>query len=174
MSHIKPSRPAARSVGAPITLARAGLAGLALATLSGSLAHAAYGVRTVVGTSYQQSSGTLSPNGFDEGACNSNVCHVLFQQTPQKKPLIVEHVSCRVRTSAGSLIDGLLVSRKGQTFPGRRTYLAPVATASGYWVINTPVKHLLASGEHPIVLIRNTFATAWTLECGIAGELQEP
>ena len=73
------------------TLARAccaGLAGLALVILSASLAEADYGPRDKIGANYQQTSSTLSPNGINEGVCNStSTCYVLFQVAPQQRAL---------------------------------------------------------------------------------------
>ena len=152
----------------------AGIAGFALVILPASLAEATYGPRTKIGTNYQQSSSTTSPNGLTEGSCDGLlICNVLFQVTPAQKALIVQHVSCRVQVSAGSLRYGRLGTRQGQTFPLRHTLLVPVPTASGHLVVNSPVLHLVESGERPVVFFENSVTPGlWFAECTISGQLQ--
>jgi hypothetical protein len=155
------------------TLARACRAGFALAILSASLAQADYGPRTTIGNSYQQTSTTPSANGINEGSCSGlSDCHILFQAAPQQKRLIVQHMACLVVVSAGDLHFGSILTRKGQTL--KRTYLLPVHTTSGFWVVNTPVMHLFESGERPLVRFLNSTNANWGVECNISGRLQQP
>ena len=155
------------------TLARAGLAGIALVILSASFAEAIYGPRTKIGNNYQQTSSTTSPNGSTEGSCNTNICYVLFQVPPAQKSLIVQHVSCRVRlVSGGEIREIILRSRKGQTFPLRSTFVVPVPTSGDYRVVNSPVMHLVESGERPQLFFHNSQTTIWVLDCSISGRLQ--
>jgi hypothetical protein len=158
------------------TLARTCLAGLALVVLSASLANAIYGPRTTIGNNYQQTSSTTSPDGTNAGNCNGvATCYVLFQVTPAQKPLIVQHVSCRASISAGGLLYGYLRSRNGQTVPLRRTHLLPVNTTGTWWVVNSPVMHLLESGERPVVFFQNSATANWgNMDCNISGQLKQP
>jgi hypothetical protein len=153
---------------------RAGAAGLALVILSTSLAAAGYGPRTKLGDNYQQWSDVTSTNALAPGPCNNTTnCYVLFQAIPQNRPLIVEHVGCRVIKSNGSLRSAHLRTRKGQTFPFRWTPLKPrTATAAARVAINSPVKHLLKSGERPFFWFVGTVATQWAIDCSISGTLQ--
>ena len=156
---------------------RACLAGFALVILSASLAEAIYGPRTKIGANYQQTSTTMSLHGFTEESCNGNAgCVVLFQRPLGQKPLIVQHVSCRVNINAGSLRSGVLQTWKGSTstFPRKRTYLVPVPTGGNVWVVNSPVMHLVESGERPVVLLTNSAVIGWFVECSISGTLQQP
>ena len=155
------------------TLARTCLAGLALVVLSASLAKAIYGPRTTIGKNYQQFSNTMSTNGIDQAQCvNAENCYVLFQLTPQQKPLTVQHVSCRVTVGVGEIRQGKLLTRKGQDFMFRQTVLVPVPTSSTWWAVNSPVMHLVKSGERPIIFFQNSPAASWALECSISGRLQ--
>jgi hypothetical protein len=152
---------------------RACLAGFALVILSASLAEATYGPRTKIGANYQQTSSTTSPNGSTAGSCNTNVCYVLFQVPPAQKSLIVQHVSCRVRlVSGGEIREVILRTRKGQDFPRRSTFLVPVPTSGDYRVVNSPVMHLVESGERPQLFIHNSQDTIWVVDCSISGKLQ--
>jgi len=157
------------------TIARACLAGFALVILSASLAGATYGPRTKIGTNYQQTSNTRSNNGSFEGNCNGlPICAVLFQRTVGQKPLIVQHVSCVGQVSAGSLRSASLGTYKEGTFPLRQTQLVPVATTGGWWVMNSPVKHLVESGERPFVFFNNSAGADWlSVQCTISGTLQQ-
>jgi hypothetical protein len=160
-----------------ITLARVchtGLAGLFLAILSASLAEATYGPKTVVGEHYQQTSGSMSANGINEGSCgSSNHCYVLFQPVPQQKALIVQHVSCYAYASAGVLRYGYLGGQKQGTFLLRRKHLVPVHTSGSEWVVNSPVTYLVKPGDRPHVHLRNTTnSPLWLVECDISGQLQ--
>jgi hypothetical protein len=161
-----------------ITIARTGhacLAASALVFLSASLAQAEYGPRTTIGANYQQTSNTQSLDGTNAGSCNGNgTCLVLFQVAPAQKPLIVQHVSCRVSVSAGGLVLGYLGTRKGQTFAFKRTQLLPVNTAGSHSVINNPVMHLFETGERPFVYLDNSAAANWGVECNISGQLKQP
>jgi len=153
---------------------RAGLAGFALVILSASLAEATYGPRTKIGTNYQQTSTTTSENAINEGNCSGgNTCFVLFQVPPGQKSLIVQHVSCRLGVSPGTnLLYGWLQTRNGQDFPLRRTSFVPVPTADIWWVVNSPVMHLVKAGERPVVLFVNSAGANWSAECTISGKLQ--
>lgn len=166
------------STGNANTLARsccAGLAGLALVILSGSLAETAYGPKTTIGANYQQTSDTTSVNQINQAACVAAFnCYFLFQTAPQQKPLIVQHVSCRVFASVGELRYGELRTREGQALPFIRTPLAPVSTGGGWWVVNTPVMHLLKSGERAYVGFNSGAAADWNGVCTISGRLQQP
>ena len=157
-------------------IARACLAGSALVILSASLAQAEYGPRTTIGANYQQTSTTTSINGIAEGSCNGNsFCYILFQAAPAQKPLIVQHVACGAFVSAGGLNAATLRTRKGQTFPLKRTNLAPVNFTSTWWAVNTPVMHLLESGERAFVVLSNSGIATWTfVECNISGKLIGP
>jgi hypothetical protein len=151
------------------------LAGLALVDLPASLAEAAYGPRTKIGKNYQQSSNTRSTNGSTEGSCNGfGFCYILFGLPSGQKALIVQHVSCLVSVAAGSLLYGSLRTRKGQTFPFRRTALMAVPTTTGTrWVVNSPVMHLVQSGERPFVFLQNSTNANWgSTICTISGKLQ--
>ena len=155
------------------TLARTCLAGFALVILSASLAGAVFGPRTKIGDNYQQTSTTTSTNGTTEGSCNNiGFCYVLFQVTPAQKPLIIQHVSCRVSVSAGGLTWGHLRSRKGQSSPLKHTFLLPVNTTGNFWAVNSPVMHLLETGERPVVLVSNSAGANWSLQCNISGVLK--
>jgi hypothetical protein len=155
------------------TLAHAGLAGIALVILSASVAEATYGPRTKIGNNYQQTSTTRSLNASTEGNCNgSGSCYVLFQVPPAQKPLIVQHVACNVQVTAGDLRFGRLQTRKGSTFPLRSTHFVPVNTTGNVWVVNSPVMHLVESGERPLIVLSNSAAADWTAECTISGKLQ--
>ena len=157
---------------------RAGLACLAgsvLVILSAVVAEAFYGPRTTIGANYQQTSNTTSLDGINEGDCvGVSVCYILLQVPPQQKALIVQHVSCIVIVSAGEISNGLLRTRKGQTFPLRHTRLVPVLTTGSTWVVNSPVKHLGESGERPVVSFANSAAAHWSVECSISGTLTQP
>ena len=155
------------------TIARACLAGFAIVILPASLAEAEYGPRTKIGPNYQQSSTTTSTHGITAGNCTGSLnCVVLFQVPPGQKPLIVQHVSCRVSVSAGGLNYGLLQTRKGQAFPLRQTNLVPVPTTGNWSIVNSPVMHLVGSGERPAVFISNNAFANWTAQCTISGRLQ--
>jgi hypothetical protein len=163
------------------TIARAGRAGLAclvgsvLVILSALVAEAFYGPRTTIGANYQQTSNTMSTDGINEGVCvGVSVCYILLQVPPQQKALIVQHVSCIIIVTAGEISNGLLRTRKGQTFPLRHTRLVPVLTTGTTWVVNSPVKHLGESGERPVVSFPSSAAATWTIECSISGTLQQP
>jgi hypothetical protein len=154
-------------------IARACLVGSALVILSASLAQAEYGPRTTIGANYQQTSTTTSINGIAEGSCNGNGhCFILFQAAPAQKPLIVQHVSCTAIVSAGGLRSASLRTRKGQTFPTKRTHLLPVNIGSTFWAVNSPVMHLLETGERPVVLVSNSAGANWSLQCNISGVLK--
>ena len=157
------------------TLARTCLAGFALVVLSASLAQAQYGPRTKIGKNYQQWSETTSTNGINPSFCNGNTtCYVLFQRTPQGQQLIVQHVACRATVTTGGLTLVRLGTRKGPTFQNRNTPLVPVYTTGNYWAVNSPVMHLLKSGERPYVFFFNSTAATWGLDCSISGRLQQP
>ena len=154
---------------------RAHLAGFALVILSASLAEAEYGPRTKIGANYQQSSTTRSTNGIDPdpGSCSGVInCYVLFQVPPAQKALVVQHMSCRGHVTAGGLYTGYLRTRKGGTVPLRRTPILPVNTAAGWWVVISPVMHLVESGERPLVYLANSASANWVVECTISGKLQ--
>jgi hypothetical protein len=154
---------------------RACFAASALVTLSASLADATYGPRTKIGNNYQQTSSTMSEDGFNEVECNSvSVCYVLFQVAPAQKPLIVQHVSCVVQTSAGSLVSGSLRTRQGpQDFPFRHTRLVPIPAAiSNTWLVNSPAMHLVLPGERPQIQFLLSPSAGWSIECTISGQLQ--
>lgn len=163
---------------APLARAcRASLAGFTLVVLPASLAQATYGPRTTIGSSYQQTSDTLSVNGVDQGSsCNgiSTVCYVLFQQAPQQRPLIVQHVSCRMQVTAGELRSGHLAVRKGGTLQFRHTYLVPVHTTGNFFIMNSPVLHLVKSGQRVVIQFWNTVTGNWLGGCNISGKLQQP
>jgi hypothetical protein len=162
------------------TIARAGraglacLAGFALVILSALVAEAVYGPRTTIGANYQQTSTTQSTDGINAGSCiGVPNCYLLLQVAPQQKSLIVQHVSCVVTVSAGEVFFGRLQTRKGQTFPLRHTHL--VSTTGLGWLVNSPVKHLVESGERPLILFANNSAASnWSIECSISGTLQQP
>ena len=156
------------------TLARTCLAGLALVVLSASLANAIYGPRTTIGKNYQQWSSTESNDGVNSGNCNSTFCYLVFQAIPQQQPLIVQHVACRATVTTGGLTLVRLGTRKGPTFQNRNTPLVPVYTTGNYWAVNSPVMHLLKSGERPYVFFFNSTAATWGLDCSISGRLQQP
>jgi hypothetical protein len=151
---------------------RAYLAGFALVILTASLAEAEYGPRTKIGANYQQSSTTTSVNGIVAGTCSVGECAVLFQGASAQKALIVQHVACRVGVSTGGLAHGYLRTRKGSTFPLRFTHFVPVNTTGNVWVVNSPVMHLVESGERPLIVLSNSAAADWTAECTISGKLQ--
>jgi hypothetical protein len=155
------------------------LAGFALVTLPHSLAEAEYGPRTVFGANYEQTSNTLSLNGTNEASCNSyGSCMVLFQRAPGQKRLIVQHVSCDVTTSANLAIRRVALWSKGQTLLRRYAYLTPIRTGSistkTFWNVNSPVMHLIESGERPLVFFDTGFGSDWVAECTIAGKLLQP
>lgn len=151
------------------------LAGCALVVLSASFAGAEYGPRTTIGKNYQQTSDTTSVDGIASGNCSDSLsCYVLFQRAPQQKALIVQYVSCIVTASTGEIRIGILVTRKGQTFPLRHTNLAPVRTTGGTWAVNSPVMHLLKSGERAVVRFINSTAATWGATCNISGKLVKP
>jgi hypothetical protein len=152
------------------------LAGFALVILSASLAEAIYGPRTTIGANYQQTSNTRSADGINAGNCSGSTCAVLFQPAPQQKALIVQHVSCHLIVSAGELQVGRLFTRKGQTFPLRRTNLLPVPKPPGRWVVSSPVMHLVGSGERPVVGFQNSLSgNNWSATvCSISGQLKQP
>jgi hypothetical protein len=154
----------------------AGPAGVVLVILSASLAEATYGPRTTIGANYQQTSNTRSADGIIEGNCfGVDSCWVLFQPAPQQKALIVQHVSCHLVVSAGELQVGTLLNRKGQLLPLRSMDLLPVPTTVARWVVNSPVMHLVKSGERPVVSFLNSTNANWSvLECSISGRLQQP
>ena len=155
---------------------RAGFAGLALVVLSASLAEAEYGPRTKIGNNYQQTSTTTSLNGTDQGiSCDGfATCYVWFQQAPQQRPLIVQHVACVLAPNAGDLRYARLRSRKGQTLLLREIPLVPVPT-SGVSVMNSPVMHLLKPGERAVIQFFNSVAANWgTPHCNISGQLKQP
>jgi hypothetical protein len=161
--------------------ARAGRAGLAclaafaLVILSVLVAEAVYGPRTTIGANYQQWSTTTSLDGTNLGGCaNTTSCYILFGVPPQQKALIVRHVSCGVGVSAGGLLSGGLLTRKGQAFPGRVTVLVPVHMTGVYRVVNSPVMHLVESGERPVVFLSNSTSSSWAVECSISGTLTQP
>jgi hypothetical protein len=152
---------------------RAGLAGLAVVILSASLAAAGYGPRTKLGDNYQQWSDVTSPDALTPGPCNNTTnCYLMFQAIPRNRPLIVEHVGCRVDKSFGSLRSAHLRTRKGQTFPSKWTALVPVPMQVTEAAIDSPVKHLLKSGERPFVWFVGTLAADWAIDCSISGTLQ--
>jgi len=156
---------------------RAGLAGFVLVTLSVSFAQAEYGPRTTIGNNYQQTSDTVSENGVNQSThcTNTQFCFVLFQTAPQQKPLIVQHVSCHLSVSPGVVRTARLVTRSGQDFVGRLSYLVPVHTEGAFWVINNPVMHLLKSGERAVIRLSSSVATDWGAnDCNISGKLQQP
>jgi len=156
------------------TIRRACVAGFALVILSASLAGAEYGPRTKIGNNYQQTSTTLSTDGSTQANCNGGfACYALFSVPPGQKALVVQHVSCRVSVNAGSLLNGRLQTRKGQTFPLRRTHLVPVPTTGTWSVVNSPVRHLVESGERPLVSLFNSAIADWLAECTISGTLQQ-
>jgi hypothetical protein len=149
---------------------RAGLAGSALVILSAALAAAEFGPRAIIGKNYQQSSNT---GGVTEFACDSSsLCLLAFQPIPQQQPLLVQHVACRVNVSAGSLLTASLETWSGQTLVSRHTNLVPVATSGLWWAVNSPVIHLIKSGERPIVRFDNTAGADWFVDCNISGTLQ--
>jgi hypothetical protein len=155
------------------------LAGVALVILSASLAEAEYGPRTVFGANYQQTSNTLSLNGANEASCNgAGSCMVLFQRAPGQRRLIVQHVSCDVTTDANLEIRRVALWSRGQTLPRRYVYLTPIKTGSistkTFWNVNSPVMHLIESGERPLVFFDTGFGSDWVAECTIAGKLQQP
>jgi hypothetical protein len=153
----------------------AGFAGFALVILPASLAEATYGPRTTIGTNYQQTSTTTSANGSNPASCNGfSNCFILFQPAPAQRALIVQHVSCRVSVDAGNMSFGLLWIRKGPDLPLKRIPLLPVPTAGATWIVNSPVMHLIESGERPLVFLAGTAAAAWSAECTISGQLQQP
>ena len=157
------------------TLARSCCAGLALVILSASLAETSYGPKTTIGANYQQTSDTASKNEISQAACDATFhCYLLFQPAPQQKPLIVQHVSCRVFASAGELRWGELRSREGQAFPFRWAPLVPVSTGGGWWVVNAPVMHLVKSGERVFVAFNSGAAADWNGVCTISGRLEQP
>jgi hypothetical protein len=170
-----PGKPAMSNTPTIARACRAALAGFALVILSASLAEAEYGPRTTIGVNYQQTSTTTSTDGINEGSCNgSSSCAILFQRAPEQKRLIVQHVSCRVNLSTGGLRYGILQTRKGQTFPLRRTYLTALNTGT-FSVVNSPVMHLVESKENPLLSLQNSANANWfTLQCSISGQLKQP
>jgi hypothetical protein len=166
-------------------IARAGragfacLAGFALVILSASLAAADYGPRIILGNNYQQWSDVTSKGGstLDPGPCTNTInCYVLFQPIPQNRPLIVQNVGCRISraTPTGLLRSVHLRTRKGQTFPFTWTPLVPARVQTGDEAVNSPVMHLLKSGERPFFWFVGTVATQWTIDCSISGTLLQP
>jgi hypothetical protein len=157
-------------------IARAGsalLAGFGLTILSASLAWPVYGPRTTIGANYQQWSAQQSPNGIDPGQCTGSGCNVLFQAIPQQKQLIVRHVACRANVNTGALISVQVRTRGVGVFPDRYTPLVPVNLSTGWWAVNSPVMHLLKSGERPIVSFSNTASAVWIAECSISGTFHQ-
>jgi hypothetical protein len=156
------------------TLVRTCLAGLALAILSASLAGAAFGPRTTIGKSYQQTSNTTSLNGINPGSCGSNQsCYVLFQLAPSQQPLIVQHIACALSPAFGGLLHGTLMTRTGQTLVLTQTPLLPVRTSNNSQIINSPVMHLLKPGERAVIRFVNSVTTTWGLpHCSLSGRLQ--
>jgi hypothetical protein len=65
-------------------------------------------------------------------------------------------------------------TRKGQAFPGRVTVLVPVHMTGVYRVVNSPVMHLVESGERPVVFLSNSTSSSWAVECSISGTLTQP
>lgn len=155
-------------------VSRAHLAALAFVILSASLAEATYGPRTTIGNSYQQFSNTWSSDGINQGSCHGfSSCYVLFQLPPRQKALIVQHVSCRAQISTGIVQYGFLQTRKEQIRPARLTHLMPVPTTGGWAIVNSPVMHLVESGERPLVRYVNNTAANWSVvACAISGTLQ--
>ena len=145
---------------------RACLAGFALVILSASLAEATFGPRPTIGNNYQQWSNTLT------SACSSSIsCTVRFQPAPQLKALIVQHVSCHAIANTGEIQVVRLATLNG---PQTRTTLVPVPVGSR-WAVNSPVMHLVESGERPTITFQNDTSTNWSLvECSISGQLKQP
>ena len=160
----------------PMWVCHAGLAGCVLVTLSASLAEAEYGPRTTVGANYQQTSTTRSTDGINDTGCSGiGVCRILFQQAPAQQRLIIQHVSCRVPISAGFPLHAYLGTRKGQSFPLKRSWLVLANTSPFHFAVNSPVMHLVNSGERPLVLFNNSQSHNWIgLECNISGQLKQP
>ena len=157
-------------------IARAGrayLAGFVLMTLSVSLAQAEYGPRTTVGNNYQQSSSTLSPNGLNQGNCNGFNCYVLFQRAPQEQSLIIQHVSCAIIVE-GTVALVAVGNREGQTLLSTISYIVPVHQAGDVWLVNSPVMHLVRSGERPVIALQSSPGGSWSIICTISGKLQQP
>jgi hypothetical protein len=158
----------------PRTIAAARALSAGLMILVPSLANAEYGPKTVFGTNYQQTSTTKSTDGINEGNCNSLAhCYILFQRPPEQKNLIVQHVSCQVNVTAGGIESGLLIARKGQTFPLKRTLLAPIRTTGTFWAANSPVMHLVGSNEAPVVVFYGSAFATWLPTCNISGQLTQ-
>ncbi len=150
----------------------AGLAGFGLMIMSASLAEANYGPRTIIGENYQQTSFTSSIDSITEAQChNTNGCTILFRPAPEQKRLIVQHVSCAVEVSSGTVRFATLRTRKGQSFPLRETYLTPVNTTDRVWNISSAVTHLIESREIPLVALASSAGAAWFLKCNISGQL---
>ena len=148
------------------------LAGFALVVLPASLAEAEYGPRTKIAKNYQQWSNTMGFNATTPSSCNNFFfCNLLFQRIPQERPLIVQRVACAANVTAGGLERVLLGTREGGTVVGRYTPLVPVAT-TGWWAVNSPVMHLIKSGQRPYVVFVNSTVAIWTVECSISGKLQ--
>jgi hypothetical protein len=151
------------------------LAAFAVSILSGPLAQAEYGPRTVFESNYQQTSNTTSNNGRTEAACNSaNSCYVLFQRAPGQKKLIIRHVSCVVNSPNGALKYGEIYTRKGSAERFRRSPLSPVSALGDDWIVNSPVMHLISSNERPSIRFHNSTLTFWDLRCSISGTLLNP
>ena len=161
-------------------LGRAIVAGCALVILSTSFAEAiigSYGPRTIIGSNYQQTSDGQSTavDGFNQGQCtNVSLCRVLFQKVPQKQKLIIQNVSCYVQIDSGSLFYGQLQTRHGQTIIQRNTTLTPVATTQGYWIVSSPVMHLVETGQNAFITFVSSTSAYWGTECSISGQLKTP
>ena len=158
-----------------ITIARAcraGLAALTLVILSASLASAEFGPRITIGNNYQQWSNTQSNTPFSSDCDFQTFCLVMFEPIPQQRPLIVQHVACRVNVSAGSLHFARLGNLKGSAYVDNYAYLVPVSTTGTWWAVNSPVTHLIKSGERPFLWFSNSLNTGWVIDCSISGTLQ--
>jgi hypothetical protein len=49
----------------------------------------------------------------------------------------------------------------------------PVPTTGTWSVVNSPVRHLVESGERPLVSLFNSAIADWLAECTISGTLQQ-
>jgi hypothetical protein len=92
---------------------------------------------------------------------------------PQQLPLIVQHVSCIVTVTAGTVRFARLATRKGDTAPYTMTQLLPASNDGAAWVISSPVVHLLKSGERPHLIFSNSENANWQIECNVSGQLQQ-
>ncbi len=159
-----------------VTITRAGpatLTGLVLVALSASLANATYQPRRIFGNNYQQQSNTISANPSSAKFPCTGItdCYLWFQIVSNEKALIVQHVSC-LAYAVGSPKFGEIISRNGNgtyTF----TYLTPVNTNGSTWVVSSPVKHLVLPKERPLIFLRSTDYTNWSIDCTISGQLEK-